>query len=158
MNTTASCDARPCPGERVCAGPRLCRPRLSSPSPHRSHAATAAPHGRVLGGCPGASTHTAGRAATVVATAVLAHTDSRLLLPHTPEAPLVSRGNNLKRSHWRRIVQGVQSTEVQRCCNVILFSPRSLFFFLFFFYNTHWTDSVSNIFPQILAGSYRPLL
>lgn len=106
-----------CRGAHVCRS--LCRSCPTCPQPTVSLQCQSHSSGAVCFGAP-LHTHTrAGRAPT----ALLAHTDSQLLLPLMPQAPLVSRGNKLKRSHHERIVQGMISTPVKRwlCCNDILF-------------------------------------
>lgn len=97
---------------RVCKS--LCRSCLTCPQPTVSLQSQS--HSSVT---VGTSTPRAGRAPA----ALLAHRNSHLFLPLMSQAPVVSRGNRLKRSHHKRIVQGMQYTTVERllCCNDILF-------------------------------------
>lgn len=105
---------RPCAGEHVCAGPCEAMAHLSP-----AHRVSAVPQPLLCGICLGAPlhVHSQGRQGTP---ALLAHTDT-LLLPLVPQVPLVSRGNEQKRSHYEMIVQGMQSTavEILLCCNDI---------------------------------------
>lgn len=109
---------RPCAGEHVCARPWEAMAHLSP-----AHSVSAVPQpllcGSLLRGSP--AHPQAGQAGHPCTAGTHRLTLLTLLLPLMPQVPLVSRGNELKRSHYEMMVQGMQSTAVERllCCNDI---------------------------------------